>query len=56
MSRQPNTSSSTGAIDSLFALGLAVGAVVWANQQRMPQGGLGEFLSIRITPLNASFP
>ena len=54
MSRQPSTQSLTGATDSLIALGLAVGAVVWANQQRMPHG-LGEFLTIRITPLNASF-
>jgi exopolysaccharide biosynthesis polyprenyl glycosylphosphotransferase len=55
MSRQPNTPSLTGAIDSLIALVLAVGAVVWANQQRMPHGALSEFLKIRITPLNASF-
>jgi exopolysaccharide biosynthesis polyprenyl glycosylphosphotransferase len=55
MSRQHNTPSLTGATDSLIALGLTVGAVVWANQQRMPHGGLSEFLTIRITPLNASF-
>jgi exopolysaccharide biosynthesis polyprenyl glycosylphosphotransferase len=32
-----------------------MGAVVWANESRMPQGGLGEFLEMRTTPLNASF-
>jgi exopolysaccharide biosynthesis polyprenyl glycosylphosphotransferase len=34
---------------------LAVGAMVWANQQSMPQGGLSEFLKMQITPLNGSF-
>ena len=55
MSKQPNTRSVLGAADSLIALVLAVGAVVWANESRMPQGGPREFLEMRITPLNASF-
>jgi exopolysaccharide biosynthesis polyprenyl glycosylphosphotransferase len=55
MSKQPYTRSVLGAADSLIALVLVVGAVVWANERRMPQGGLGEFLEMRITPLNASF-
>jgi exopolysaccharide biosynthesis polyprenyl glycosylphosphotransferase len=54
MSRESNARSFLIAADGLLALSLAVGAVVWANQQRMP-GGLGEFLKIRITLLNASF-
>jgi exopolysaccharide biosynthesis polyprenyl glycosylphosphotransferase len=55
MAKQPYMRSVLGAADSLIALALAVGAVVWANEGRMPQGGLGEFLEMRITPLNASF-
>ena len=43
------------ATDSLIALVLAVGAAVWANQQRMPQGGLKNSLEMRVTALNASF-
>lgn len=55
MSRHDNRRSLLPAIDSLIALVLAVAAVVWANQQRMPEGGLGEFLELRVTILNASF-
>src|SRR3984885_4751360 len=55
MSDQTNARPLVGATDSLIAMMIAVAAVVWANQQRMPQGGLGEFLTMRITPLNASF-
>jgi exopolysaccharide biosynthesis polyprenyl glycosylphosphotransferase len=55
MSQQTNARPLVGATDSLIALMLAVGAVVWANQQRMPVGGVGEFLRFRITSLNASF-
>jgi exopolysaccharide biosynthesis polyprenyl glycosylphosphotransferase len=55
MSRQSNARSLLAATDSLIALVLAVGAVVWANQQRIPQGGLAEFLEMRVTLLNASF-
>ena len=55
MSREPNSRSLLGATDGLIAPVLAVGAVVWANWQRIPQGGLGEFLGMRVTPLNASF-
>jgi exopolysaccharide biosynthesis polyprenyl glycosylphosphotransferase len=55
MSRHPNSRFLLGATDSLIGLALAVGAVVWANEQRIPPGGLGEFLRIRITLLNASF-
>ena len=55
MSKRHYTRSVLEAADSLIALALAVGAVVWANQSRMPQGGLQEFLKMRTTPLNASF-
>jgi hypothetical protein len=55
MSRHPNSRFLLGATDSLIGLALAVGAVVWANEQRIPPGGLAEFLRIRITLLNASF-
>ena len=54
MSQQTNRPL-VGATDSLIALMIAVAAVVWANQQRMPVGGLSEFLQIRVTSLNASF-
>jgi exopolysaccharide biosynthesis polyprenyl glycosylphosphotransferase len=55
MPRESNASSLLRATDSLIALVLVVGAVVWANQQRMPEGGLTEFLELRVTLLNASF-
>src|ERR1700722_16451197 len=55
MTKPSNARSLLSATDSLIALALAVGAVIWANQQRMPQGGLSEFLEMRITALNASF-
>lgn len=55
MATRSNARSLLGASDSLIALALAVGAAVWANQQRMPQGGLSEFLKMRVTALNASF-
>src|ERR1700733_12426150 len=55
MSQQTNARPLVGGTDSLIALMIAVAAVVWANQQRMPLGGLGEFLKIRVTSLNASF-
>jgi lipopolysaccharide/colanic/teichoic acid biosynthesis glycosyltransferase len=43
------------AMDSLVALGIAVSAVVWARAAEIPHGGLAEFLTDRITLLNASF-
>lgn len=55
MSREHNSRLLLNVTDGLMALVLAVGAVILANQQNMPQGGLGEFLKLRITPLNASF-
>ena len=55
MSRRSNTRSILAVADSLMALILVVGAAIWANQNRMPQGGLGEFLKLRITLLNGSF-
>jgi exopolysaccharide biosynthesis polyprenyl glycosylphosphotransferase len=55
MSRRTNVHSLVAATDSAIALMLAVGAAVWANKQRMPQGGLNEFLRMRVTLLNASF-
>ena len=50
-----NTTKLTAAMDSLAALIIVVAVVIWANQQRMPQGGLAQFLQMRITLLNASF-
>ena len=47
MSQQTNARPLVGATDSLIAVMIAVAAVVWANQQRMPLGGLGEFLRFR---------
>jgi exopolysaccharide biosynthesis polyprenyl glycosylphosphotransferase len=55
MLRQSSGRSLLSAIESLIALALVVGAVVWANEQRMPQGGVSQFLEQRITPVNASF-
>jgi exopolysaccharide biosynthesis polyprenyl glycosylphosphotransferase len=50
-----NATKLTAAMDGLAALTIAVAVVIWANQQRMPQGGLTQFLEMRITLLNASF-
>jgi exopolysaccharide biosynthesis polyprenyl glycosylphosphotransferase len=52
-----NATKLTAAMDSLAALIIVVAVVIWANQQwmRMPQGGLTQFLEMRITLLNASF-
>jgi exopolysaccharide biosynthesis polyprenyl glycosylphosphotransferase len=55
MPRLRNFPTLSAAGDSLIALGLAVGAVVWVNELHIPQGGLAEFLRIRITLMNASF-
>jgi exopolysaccharide biosynthesis polyprenyl glycosylphosphotransferase len=55
MSQQTNARPLVGATDSLIALMIAVAAVVWAHQQPMSVDGLGEFLKIRVTSLNASF-
>ncbi len=55
MARLRNSTALSAALDSLIALGLAVGAVVWANRRYIPLGGLAEFLLIRITLLNVSF-
>ena len=54
MSRR-NATKLTAAMDGVAALIIAVAVVIWANQQRMPQGGLTQFLEMRITLLNASF-
>jgi exopolysaccharide biosynthesis polyprenyl glycosylphosphotransferase len=43
------------ALDGIFALTLAIVAVVWANGNRIPQGGIGQFLAMRVTLLNAMF-
>ncbi len=53
--RQRNSTTLTAALDSLVALAIVVAAVAWANQRRMPEGGLREFLEMRVTLLNASF-
>jgi exopolysaccharide biosynthesis polyprenyl glycosylphosphotransferase len=52
---QRHATKLTAAMDSLAALIIVVAVVIWANQQRMPQGGLAQFLEMRITLLNASF-
>jgi exopolysaccharide biosynthesis polyprenyl glycosylphosphotransferase len=53
--RQRNSTTLAAAIDSLVALAIIVAAVAWANQRRMPEGGLREFLAFRVTLLNSSF-
>jgi exopolysaccharide biosynthesis polyprenyl glycosylphosphotransferase len=53
--RQRNSTTLAAAIDSLVALAIVVAAVAWANQRRMPEGGLREFLEMRVTLLNSSF-
>ena len=55
MLRLRNSSVLAAAMDSLGALGLAVGAVVCANAQLIPHGGLTQFVMVRITLLNVSF-
>jgi exopolysaccharide biosynthesis polyprenyl glycosylphosphotransferase len=55
MPRLRNSPALLAALDSLIALSLAVGAVVWVNLRYIPHGGVAEFLMIRITLLNASF-
>ena len=55
MPRLRNSPALLAALDSLIALSLAVGAVVWVNLRYIPRGGVAEFLMIRITLLNASF-
>jgi exopolysaccharide biosynthesis polyprenyl glycosylphosphotransferase len=55
MPRLRNSPTLLAAIDCLVAIGLAVGAVVWVNARHIPQGGVAEFLMMRITLLNASF-
>jgi exopolysaccharide biosynthesis polyprenyl glycosylphosphotransferase len=55
MPKLRNSPALSAALDSFIALGLAVGAVVWANERYIPHGGLAEFLLIRITLLNVSF-
>jgi hypothetical protein len=54
MSQQTKADPLVGATDSLIALTLATGAVVCADQQRMPLRGISEFLKTRVTPVNAS--
>lgn len=53
--RQRHSTTVTAAIDSLIALAIVVAAVAWANQRRMPGGGVQQFLEMRVTLLNASF-
>lgn len=55
MPKLRNWPALAGALDSIGALGLAVGAVVWAKQGNIAQGGLTQFLMIRVTLLNVSF-
>ena len=42
-------------LDALFALGMALAAVVYGNSARIPPGGLDRFLQARITVINAMF-
>jgi exopolysaccharide biosynthesis polyprenyl glycosylphosphotransferase len=55
MLKKSNSHVLLRATGGLMAVLLAVVAAAWANQQRMPQGGLKEFLEMRVTLLNASF-
>jgi lipopolysaccharide/colanic/teichoic acid biosynthesis glycosyltransferase len=55
MPRLRNSPALAAALDSLTALGLAVGTVLWVNERYLPHGGSLAFLKIRITLLNASF-
>jgi exopolysaccharide biosynthesis polyprenyl glycosylphosphotransferase len=55
MRKQGNTHTLSASLDTLFALGFAAGAVVWANAPHMPQGGVAEFFGLRITLLSAAF-
>lgn len=55
MSRPGTSHVLLPAIDSSVALGLALVAIVWANDQQIPSGGFTELLAIRVTLLNAGF-
>jgi exopolysaccharide biosynthesis polyprenyl glycosylphosphotransferase len=55
MGRPRNSHELSANIDTLFALGFAAAAVLWANEPHMPSGGLAEFFSLRISLMNALF-
>ncbi len=42
-------------VDALFAMAMALAAVTYGNSGRMPNGGIHQFLEMRITILNAAF-
>jgi exopolysaccharide biosynthesis polyprenyl glycosylphosphotransferase len=41
--------------DAVFALAVALSAVVYGNSARLPPGGVRQFLQVRVTVLNALF-
>jgi exopolysaccharide biosynthesis polyprenyl glycosylphosphotransferase len=53
--RRRRVSLISSTIDGIIALTLAIGAVVWANENRIPHGGVEQFLEMRVTLLNAMF-
>ncbi len=55
MGRPGNSHDLSASIDTLFALGFAAAAVLWANEPHIPNGGLTEFFGLRITLMNALF-
>src|SRR5258706_16401763 len=42
-------------VDALFAMAMALAAVTYGNSGRMPNGGINQFLEMRITIFNAGF-
>jgi exopolysaccharide biosynthesis polyprenyl glycosylphosphotransferase len=55
MHRSGNGQKLYSRLDTLFALCLAVGAVLWANEPHMQTAGLAEFFAFRITLLSVAF-
>src|ERR1700687_724437 len=52
---QSRSKNSNTRLDALFALGMALSAVVYGNSARIPAGALNRFLQARITVFNAVF-
>jgi hypothetical protein len=55
MHRSGNGQKLYSRLDTLFALCLAVGAVLWANEPHMQTAGLAEFFGFRVTLLSVAF-
>src|SRR3981081_1540538 len=54
-SQSRNSHTKLAWLDALFAIGMALAAVVYGNSARIPPGGLDRFLQSRITVINALF-